>query len=439
MKNKSQIINNNYNDIINNFIQNSYYSKLYVETQDTQFRKLIESFAILQAYQKYDYDVNMNNMILSILYNSSNFTFMHTDVIKTNLICEENITIQKNTIYENNTLYTNKYDIHCINGSIINVQTIESNMQYYMRIIIKLNNKDVKNISFIGSTHIINNIFANYTTVNVNINNIYYSCSLNIANIYEYCFYNEFGNIFHINNINKINTNIITIDIPLTKYIQTSLNDIQINTILLENKLIYSNIIEIEPNINKYHINLPTEYDLLYIIEVKNDITILLPAKEHINGWYLTYENNNWFININCNEPMNCYIDMMCYTKNVYTNNLKPLEYMPCTIQYTYLIERLNLMYKNYIIKLIMLLNNTYTNDYKHIFELLKLYNNYNDLQYTLTARHLLTNRYVNNICVTISGLELTIQSNYNNAAFKWALNQELSNYKNIVKIIWSN
>lgn len=436
-----ETINNNYNEIINTFINNKYYSKMYSETNDIHFRKLIDSVAILQAYQKYDYDTNVNYMIVSLLYNIFNLYHMHVDVLRVMLNCTENTFIAANEVFANDMLYTNKYDVYCISGNILNIITIEQNMKYYCRINLQLNDTNVNNITFFCSSKILNNIILVNNISNCLINNISYKIVLQTANIYEYCFNEDYGNFITIHNI-KLNeecdNSVIQIDIPLNMFIQTSIYDIQLNVVLLENKFIHSEIIEVKYEINKYLINIPKNYKILNIIKIIVNDNIQENVKENINGWYLTYENDRWFININIQEyDTSIYVEMMCYNDIISYNNLQPLQYIPCSFKYVYLTERINMMNKNYLQKIITISHGMLTQNINSIFEILKIYVKYNNIKYNIQLKNIVTIKYINNIAMSIVGLLAEIESNIVNIAFKLAMNEEIYKYKNIVEVKW--
>lgn len=437
IKNKAQ-------NIVNNFLSEwPSGSKIY-NGKDGQIRYLIDGMSLIKAQSEYNMDKKMNDIVYSILYNSFNLSTQHTDIVKVSMQSDSNTSVVAGSVYENNSMFINKYTTYLVNGYVVNCEVIQRNYINYLQISLHINNiEDLTNITFLANQNIINAMFKNnnildVSVVNRDIYNTSATCEYINVNIFDYCFYNDQGYMFNVKNINtKGITNNLTLQIPLSYYINVGPKDIVCNTIFLENKFQHTVILEISQP-GEYVIDFNHNYEMININNITNENNISIPnASQDINGWYITYKNHQWYLNINMSNIV-VYVNMICRHKSIYTEHLVPSEYMPITITNTYMVPNLNLVNIQYISKLILLIQSFASNNLNAIFELIKLYDSYNFLQYQIKSANMITLKYINQEPYLQQGLSVEINSNINDTAFKQGILKEIDKYANIVSVLWN-
>lgn len=402
---------------------------------DSHLRLIIDAFAMIRAQREYEASNQLNQMLYSMLYNCYSVPCYHTDIIQLAVQPSSNVMIKANDMYS--CMISSIRDIYCVHGMVTSTILLNDNLQ----IAIELHSKqNLKGITLFTSSAVINAIFHSGSAVTASIaNRQLYSttciCTLSNVSIYDYCFYNVLGNCFTITDINLqgIDKQLI-INIPVQHLNQDVW--VKCNTVFCNNQ--FRNTIKldvIQPN--KYALVVPTQYNILNVLSVYTDDGYILSAKESIDGWYTTKEYATHYLHINATNK-EVYVELLCRTTTLRLTSIAPVEYKPLAITSAFIVQPyVDLCSYNYINRLIMVMQSYTTNNYHAVFELLKTYVRYSNLQYTLNCTPTCVVDTLNTLPYVRQGMHIHIQCNVTDIAFRHALSNELYKYTSVVKVTW--
>ena len=350
-----------FNDTLNEFQNNmnnlgpkykNIQELLHIRDNDPHIQSLINAYALIHSSYKFENNVIGNRQINSILYNILDYKVTNDPIIILNIKSYEPYDQDNSIIIKENTKLINIYNqilitkgLHFINNIEItnkNIQTI--NGVHYLVVSVKSNDlKYINSITCYISQRLLkyifwNEIYREEKDILIQLRpeyNIKGKITLNTDIQYD----KYYKDILHkvtlcINIKPKIDTFNILIPI-IENQEDLIIEKFNINHIYCINKCITTtHNINFIKDILEYNISMEDIIirKLLKVHCFKDNSSIELQhSKNNINGWYLSFYNNNTYINFTTNMAYYDYFicEVEYINKEIYNNNFIFEEYIP--------------------------------------------------------------------------------------------------------------